>query len=117
MKKLNTLILSASAGLAAALISGLPGAALAQGEDEIEISASEEEEGEEIDCSDEADCVEEDVVYEDDAGLVLPPSGTTADDAAPAETETSGEPVLITPGSTEESNPGGSTRPGTTPDN
>lgn len=116
MKQLNRLILAASAGLAAALMTGLPGLAIAQGAGAFE--AEDDEWAEDYDCTDEEDCEE---IYpddaEDDGDHVTPPSETTADDWSPMDSEAAGEPVLVTPGSTDESNPGGSTRPGTTPDN
>lgn len=118
MKQLNKLIFSASAGLAAALMIAPPGAALSQDADVVEVSEPEEDAADEIICEDEEDCEDvEPEIAEDEAGLVAPPAGTTADEALPQEGATTSEPVLVTPGSTDESNPGGSTRPGTTPDN
>ncbi|HAY06791.1 MAG TPA: hypothetical protein PKV67_00570 [Hyphomonas sp.] len=117
MKQLNRLIFSASAGLAAALMMALPGAALTQDADAVEVSEPEEDAADEVSCEDESDCNDVDPEYaEDEAGLAAPPAGTTADDASPQGGASASEPVLITPGSTDESNPGGSTRPGTTPD-
>jgi len=118
MKPHRKMILGASAGLAAALFAVLPGAAFAQEADASEITEIDEEPGEEIVSEDEgADVEVEPEVAEDEAGLVAPPADTTADDAAAEGGKATGEPELITPGSTDESNPGGSTRPGTTPDN
>lgn len=102
MRQLNRMIFSASAVLAAALVA-VPGAALAQGEGEEAV------EGElvEIECTEETPC--------DETTGLLPPDVTPAAEAPAAEAAPA-EPVLVTPGSTDESNPGGSTKPGTTPD-
>lgn len=116
MKKLNSLLIAASAGLAVALLTGFPGLALGQESEALE--AEDGEWAEDYDCTDEEDCEEDDEQHaEDDTGHPTPPEASATDDPSPAGTEAAGEPVLVTPGSTEESNPGGSTRPGTTPDN
>ena len=106
MRQFNRMIFSASAVLAAALIA-LPGAALAQGDGEEAV----EDEWVEIECTDEAPC--------DETTGLLPPEEAAEEEAAaeePAAEALPEQPVLIAPGSTDESNPGGSTKPGTTPE-
>jgi hypothetical protein len=91
---------SAALLLGAAMISSAASVAFAQGEvveDEEVVELEDAEPVEDLDCVDELECE----------------SGT---EAAPVEAPPSSGPVLLTPGSTDESNPGGSTRPGTTPD-
>jgi hypothetical protein len=129
MVKFYKMACSASALAMAAVFASAGGAAVAQGaETELQIAEPEAEETAEVPCTEEVDCVEPEAEFADDeAGGVLPPEGATADDFA-SQTPVSedvptqdsapeGEPVLVDPGSTDESNPGGSTRPGTTPDN
>ncbi len=117
MRQVNRTLLSATALLAVALGAGVTGAALAQGEDAVEVQAGEDAEE----------------VFEDDASGVFdeaeaPTEATdeeaaeeTADETVEAQPDAgaaaaSGAEVLVVPGSTEESNPGGSTNPGTRPE-
>ena len=107
--------------LATSLILGASGfaAASAQGTDSAEAVVPAEIIEETEACAEDEDCTEApaeaEEVFADDAGTVLPENGATADSAtAPAEAQ--GGAVLAAPGSTDESNPGGSTRPGTRPD-
>ncbi len=107
MRQVNRTLLSATAFLAVALGAGVSGPAFAQGEEAVEVEAAEDTEE----------------VFEDDASGVLdeaeaPTEETdeaTAEETVEAQPAAGGE-VLVVPGSTDESNPGGSTRPGTTPD-
>ncbi len=113
MRQVNRTLLSATALLAVDLGAGVTGAALAQGEDAVEVEAAEDAEE----------------VFEDDASGVFDeaeaPTEETDEEAAEETVEAqpdagaaaaSGGEVLVVPGSTEESNPGGSTNPGTRPE-
>jgi hypothetical protein len=111
--------------LATSMILGASGfaAASAQGMDSAEAEEPAEIIEETEACADDEDCmdapVEAEEIFADDAGTIVPETGTTADSAPAAaapEAEAQGGAVLVTPGSTDESNPGGSTRPGTRPD-
>ncbi|MFN3910705.1 hypothetical protein [Hyphomonas sp.] len=97
---------------------GLAGAApaLAQGEDAAEAEVAEvegEDTGEPAECIEEEDCV--------DAVEAEPAEAAAEEAVAPMPEAAADAPaeggVVVVPGSTEESQPGGSTRPGTTPDN
>jgi hypothetical protein len=118
MKSINTTIASASLLLAAFGTMGIS-AALAQGDEataEEVIEATDETADVEA-CADDMDCatdeaveaVEADAAVEEEAPAEEAPAVPEAEPAAGGE-------VVVVPGSTEESQPGGSTRPGTTPD-
>lgn len=108
MRQVNRTLFSATVFLAAAFGAGVSGAALAQGEDVVEAEAAEEtEEVFEDDASglfDQAEEPDEEVMEE--------PHETVPAPDAPA----SSAEELVAPGSTDESNPGGSTNPGTRPE-
>ena len=126
MRQMKRSLLSASVMLGAALASAGFSAAFAQGTDTAEAEEPAEfiEEAEACpegeDCADEP--VEADEVFADDADMAAPQAEAVVETApasgAPAapEPEAQGGAVLAAPGSTDESNPGGSTRPGTRPD-
>ena len=113
MKNLNKTIASASLLLAVFGTIGIS-AALAQGDeatgDEV-IEATDETEDVEA-CVDDMDCATDEAVEAVEADAVVEEEAPAAPEAAPA----AGGEVVVFPGSTEESQPGGSTRPGTTPD-
>lgn len=124
MKQVNKTIASAALLLAAAgLAASAP--AMAQGDDtaEAEIAEVQDDAGEVAECADDADdvdCLNEVEAEPADVetlpvepaveAALAPMPGAVAD--APAEGG-----MVVVPGSTDESQPGGSTRPGTTPDN
>ncbi|MEX1250920.1 MAG: hypothetical protein WEA77_06960 [Hyphomonas sp.] len=116
MRLINKSLLSASMMLGAAMsFTGLA-PALAQGADGIEAEEPAEFPEETEFCAEDEDCADAEVAAEE-AGPVEPES-EPADEPATAEPgaiEPEGA-VLAAPGSTDESNPGGSTRPGTRPD-
>lgn len=130
MRRIQKSLLPASIVLGAAVAAGGFIPALAQGTDgtltdapaevEVEVEAETEieiEAGAEV-CADGEDCTEAEYAP-DEAEVVEAEVEEVPADAAPAEPVTgaaSDGAVLAAPGTTDESNPGGSTRPGTTPD-
>ncbi len=124
MKQVNKTIALAALLLAAAgLAASAP--ALAQGEDaaEAEIAEVQDDAGEVAECADDADdvdCLNEVEAEPANAEAPLAEPAIEADVApmpgAVADAPAEGGMVVV-PGSTDESQPGGSTRPGTTPDN
>lgn len=97
---------AAAAGLLLAAGFGLSGLlpVMAQGDETAAEDVVEEAEADDVaECIDEVDCVPLDEV---------PPG---ADEGAAPAPPVEGA-VVVVPGSTDESQPGGSTRPGTTPD-
>ena len=112
MRHVNKTLLSGSILLTAMMATPWAGAALAQGEEAVEaeiVDAEEAEAFEEpLDCEAGTDCE----TGEAEAAPEMAPEAPVAENA-PAEAE---GVVLAAPGSTDESNPGGTTRPGTTPD-
>lgn len=118
MRNLNKSLLSGSILLTAMMAAPFVGAALAQGEEATE--EVEEVEAEAVEA-DEADALAESVECED--GAECEPVEVEASPEVEPETQAADSPpeategvVLAAPGSTDESNPGGTTRPGTTPD-
>lgn len=123
MRQMKRSLLSASVMLGAALASAGFSAAFAQGTDTAEAEEPAEFIEEAEACPEGEDCAQEPVeaeeVFADDADMVAPQAEAVVETApAPAapEAEAQGGAVLAAPGSTDESNPGGSTRPGTRPD-
>jgi hypothetical protein len=127
MRRLNRSFLSASMMLGAAMASAGFSAAFAQGTDSVPAEEPAEIIEEAEPCAEGEDCadapVEAEEVFADDAWMAAP-APEAVPDAEPAaaapvaqeQTETQGGAVLAVPGSTDESDPGGSTRPGTRPD-
>ncbi len=116
MRLINKSLLSASMVLGAAMsFTGLA-PALAQGADGVEAEEPAEVPEETESCAEDEDCAEAEVAAEE-AGPVEPEGEPAVEPASakPEATEAEGA-VLAAPGSTDESNPGGSTRPGTRPD-
>jgi hypothetical protein len=118
MKIINKTIASASLLLAAFGTIGIS-AALAQGDeaaaDEV-IEATDETADVEA-CVDDMDCATDEAVEAVEADAAVEDESPAADaPAAPEAAPAAGGEVVVVPGSTEESQPGGSTRPGTTPD-
>lgn len=114
MRATRTGLLSASVLLAITMGVAGTSPALAQGED----TAVAEEELAEPEMA--GELVEADVVETPEAEVVAEPSEAAApepeaQDAGAAAAPADGA-VLVAPGSTDESDPGGSTKPGTTPD-
>ena len=119
MRQVGRTLITATAFMAASLVSSVSAVALAQGEDVVEAEVAEPEE----------EWVEEDAAAEEPAEMMqeseapveavneaaepepAPMPAPVAEAAAPSDGA-----VLAAPGSTAESDPGGSTRPGTTPD-
>ena len=135
MRLMKRSLLSASLMLGAAMASTGLSAAFAQGADNTEAEEPAEIFEEAEACADGDDCaqvpVEAEEVFADDAWMSAPAAEATATveaeavaEAAPAaaapvaeeQAQAQGGAVLAAPGSTDESNPGGSTRPGTRPD-
>ncbi len=118
MRQVGRTLLTATAFMAASLVSSVSAIALAQGEDVVEAEVVEPDE----------EWVEEDVEAEEPAEMLqeseAPVEAVTEaaePEAAPmpapvADAAPSDGAVLAAPGSTAESDPGGSTRPSTTPD-
>lgn len=116
MRHFGSFRISAAMILAAAMAALGTGSVMAQGEEdstevveaEAETDAAEEAEPVPVDdCELEEDCTEQPDA--DTAPVIAdaePAAGAGQSDGA----------VLATPGATDESNPGGSTKPGTTPD-
>ena len=127
MRQMKRSLLSASMMLGAAMVSAGFSVAIAQGTDSTEAEEPAEIIEEAEACAEGEDCadvpVEAEEVFADDAWMT-PPAPEAVAEAAPAaavpvaqeQAETQGGAVLAAPGSTDESNPGGSTRPGTRPD-
>lgn len=127
MRQMKRSLLSASMMLGAAMVSAGFSVAIAQGTDSTEAEEPAEIIEEAEACAEGEDCadvpVEAEEVFADDAWMAAPAPEAVAEaapaDAAPVaqeQAETQAGAVLAAPGSTDESNPGGSTRPGTRPD-
>jgi hypothetical protein len=107
MRLARNSIISASLLLAASM--GGMGLASAQGDDAAqEVFAPEDAE--------DADLVPETETADGDVDAEIPADFVESDEAPEAGAAESDGAVLAAPGSTEESNSGGSSRPGTTPD-
>jgi hypothetical protein len=118
MKNFNKTIAAASLLLAAFGPIGVS-AALAQGDEATSEDAVEAaDDAAEVEaCEDDMDCAAVEEAEPAEADTTVEQEAPAAD--APAEAEAApaaGGEVVVVPGSTEESQPGGSTRPGTTPD-
>jgi hypothetical protein len=116
MRHVNKTLLSGSILLTAMMATPWVGAALAQGEEVVEAEIVEAGEAEAfvepVECEEGADCEMGEAEAAPEAAPEMAPEAPVAE-SAPAEAE---GVVLAAPGSTDESNPGGTTRPGTTPD-
>lgn len=121
MRLSNRTLLTASAFLAVSLVTAVSGGALAQVEDteEVEIVeiADDPDTEEALPDEEHVDLEEAEATEESE---LSPDAEQVQEAVAVADPEavdatTAGEVALVTPGSTDESNPGGSTRPGTTP--
>lgn len=127
----NRSLVAASLMLGAAMTSTVFSVASAQTEDSFEAEEALENVEEPEACAEGEDCaeapaeaveggVDEDVAPETEADAVVAPepaaAAPEAEAQAEAPAEAQGGAVPLTPGSTDESNPGGSTRPGTRPD-
>jgi hypothetical protein len=110
---MNKTLLSGSILLTAIIAAPWAGAALAQGEEAVEAEIVE---------ADEAEAIVEPVECEEGAECEMGEAEEAAPEVTPEPPVAEGTPeaaegiVLAVPGSTDESNPGGTTRPGTTPD-
>jgi hypothetical protein len=120
MRHVNKTLLSGSILLTAMMATPCVGAALAQGEEVVEaeivdeiVDAEEAEAFEEpVDCEVGTECETGEAEAAPEVAPEMAPEAPVAE-YTPAEAE---GVVLAAPGSTDESNPGGTTRPGTTPD-
>ena len=112
MRYVNKTLLSGSILLTAMMATPWAGAALAQGEEVVEAEIVEADEAEAfvepVECEEDAECE----MGEEEAAPEVTPEPPVADGAPQAADGV----VLAVPGSTDESNPGGTTRPATTPD-
>lgn len=111
MRATRTGLLSASVLLALTMGTAGAGMALAQGEDAV----AAEEEAAEPEAA--GELVEAEVVETPEAEVEAEQVESAAEEPAAQESGAAADgAVLVAPGSTDESDPGGSTKPGTTPD-